>query len=73
MMKRPRIERALAKDVGRNMLLGWEDMMVTGSGEKSYQELGGLVCIRNSRYDIVSRKEEIEEPSIGQQHCGYIV
>lgn len=45
MMSRPRIERALRKGIGRNMLLGWEDMMVSGSGEKSYQKHGDSVCI----------------------------
>ena len=65
MMNRPMIERALMKDVGRNMLLRWEDMMVSGRGERSYQEHRGLVCIRNNMYDIVRRKEGVgREPSV---------
>ena len=74
MMKRPRIERALTKDVGRNMLLGEEVMMVYSSGEKSCQEHGGLVCFTYTMYDIVRINEEtVMKPSIEQQHCGYIV
>ena len=69
MMKRPRIERALTKDVGRNMLLGEEVMMGYSSGEKSYQEHGGLVCFTYSMYDIVRINEETEmKPSVEQQH-----
>ena len=74
MMKRPRIERALTKDVGRNMLLGEEVMVGCSSGEKSYQEHGGLIGFRYSMDDIVRIIDETEmKPSIEQQHCGYIV
>ena len=68
MMKRPRIERALTKDVGRDMLLG-EVMMGYSSGEKSYQEQGGPRSFRYSMYDIVRINEETEmKPSVEQQH-----